>query len=193
MVLRLLTPYTKEFEFRDSHCVPNINFSDIIKNAPNIEYIDIYDWDTNIQIDKTWPEDLLKYKKGKNFRNLSLKFGVIEEFNIEKLKEFIRTKCTSDITIYVRYDQNLDLDDEDQVEWEKMDKIIDKLNQYFDDTNESSGDAHIWIGFDGVDGYHTIPLENYITPKVMPPKVKPPRVMSTRVMPSRAATKRRYV
>uniref|UniRef100_A0A914Q415 Uncharacterized protein n=1 Tax=Panagrolaimus davidi TaxID=227884 RepID=A0A914Q415_9BILA len=189
MVLQLLTPYTKEFEFENSRCIPNLTFSDINKNAPNIEYIDIYDFETNIQIDKTWPEDLLKYKNGKNFRGLSLKFDVIEEFNIEKLKEFIMTKCASNISFYIRYDQKLignDNDDDD--EWNKIDKIAEDLYQYMNDNQESDSDSYIWIGFDGVDGYHTISLEN-----CMNRSVKPTRALPTRVMPTRAATKRRCV
>uniref|UniRef100_A0A914YX77 Uncharacterized protein n=1 Tax=Panagrolaimus superbus TaxID=310955 RepID=A0A914YX77_9BILA len=190
MVLQLLSPFTKEFSFSDSSCNPNLSFSDIIKKAPNLCEINNYDFETNLKFEKTWVEDLLKYKNGKNFQHLAIKIDILE-MNVESMVEFIKTKCNKSIYINITLDQSLeggaDIEDEPIYEaaWEKFEAIKDEFSKYFDDPNGDEDEDYekgfMEIGFDGgdSDGFGFFSLK----------KIKKPK----RVMPTRAATTRKYV
>uniref|UniRef100_A0AC34FU12 Uncharacterized protein n=1 Tax=Panagrolaimus sp. ES5 TaxID=591445 RepID=A0AC34FU12_9BILA len=191
MVLKFLSKYTKEFSLSDSSCNPNLAFSDIIKKAPNLQEFHIYDFETNLIFEKTWVEDLLKYKNGKNFVNLSIKLDILE-LNIESMVEFIQTKCSKDIYINIILDQKLEGDDDEdgndediyEAAWEKFEAIKDELSKYFNsdaEEDETCEKARMEIGFDGgdSDGVGVYSLR----------KIKKPK----RIMPTRAATARKYV
>uniref|UniRef100_A0AC35GPQ7 Uncharacterized protein n=1 Tax=Panagrolaimus sp. PS1159 TaxID=55785 RepID=A0AC35GPQ7_9BILA len=85
-VLLLLSTYTRHFNFYETTCEPNLSFSDIIKTAPNLETIEI---DGNIIFEKTWIEDFLKYKIGKNFYFLNIKLDILE-LDVINLVEFVK-------------------------------------------------------------------------------------------------------
>uniref|UniRef100_A0A914PQB8 Uncharacterized protein n=1 Tax=Panagrolaimus davidi TaxID=227884 RepID=A0A914PQB8_9BILA len=82
-----------------------VTFSDIIKRVPNIE---VFKTENNcLKVNgETWIKDLIKFKKGKNFRELCIYLDIIE-FDIEILKEFILTKCVHNVLISIFYDTSL--------------------------------------------------------------------------------------
>uniref|UniRef100_A0A914QNJ9 Uncharacterized protein n=1 Tax=Panagrolaimus davidi TaxID=227884 RepID=A0A914QNJ9_9BILA len=134
MLLQLLSTCTKKFSFYDSNCNPNISFSEIFQKAPNLEFVSIKVLERNIQIGNEWINELLKYSKSKNFQFLRIKLDTIEEFNIEKLKKFVTTKCSKDVVISINYNQQLVIGKDDaKEEWEKLDQVRQKLLKYFDD------------------------------------------------------------
>uniref|UniRef100_A0A914RCE5 Uncharacterized protein n=1 Tax=Panagrolaimus davidi TaxID=227884 RepID=A0A914RCE5_9BILA len=166
MILQLLSPCTKKFSFLDSSCNPNISFSEIIQKSPNLKFILVYDFERNIQIGNEWINDLLKYSKCKNFQFLGIKLDEVEEFDIEKLKEFVKTKCSKNVTISINYNQELiNGEDDGKEEWKKLDQVSQKLLKHFDDfydiySDEKDDLPSLRTGFDGVDGYHDFSLEN---------------------------------
>uniref|UniRef100_A0AC34FDQ2 DUF38 domain-containing protein n=1 Tax=Panagrolaimus sp. ES5 TaxID=591445 RepID=A0AC34FDQ2_9BILA len=110
----------------------------------------------------TWLEDLLKYKNGKNLQFLNIKFDAVDDIDIDKLIEFIKSKCTKDATLYFKYNQALiSGEDDGEEEYENLRKLGNKLLRYFDDSysfkykEEKEDVPSLWIGFDGVDGYET--------------------------------------
>uniref|UniRef100_A0A914YEH8 Uncharacterized protein n=1 Tax=Panagrolaimus superbus TaxID=310955 RepID=A0A914YEH8_9BILA len=57
-------------------------------------------------MESSWPQDLLKYKNGNNVQKLyaTIKFG----FDVEKLAEFIKTKCSTTVKIFLDVDDDVD-------------------------------------------------------------------------------------
>uniref|UniRef100_A0AC34FWU6 Uncharacterized protein n=1 Tax=Panagrolaimus sp. ES5 TaxID=591445 RepID=A0AC34FWU6_9BILA len=142
IVLQLLSPYTKSLTMRNTVCEPNLSFSDIIKKSPNLEYIFIYDWTTNIIYEKTWAKDLLKYKIGKNLDYLGIKLDAFADMDIENLVKVIQTKCSKTAHINIWFNQHLTIAEE-------FNKIEEKLFKYFDyKKNEKSW---LRISIDGID------------------------------------------
>uniref|UniRef100_A0A914P554 DUF38 domain-containing protein n=1 Tax=Panagrolaimus davidi TaxID=227884 RepID=A0A914P554_9BILA len=164
MLLQILSPCTKGFNFHGSNCNPNISFSEIIQKAPNLEYVSIINFERNIQIGNEWINELLKYSKRKNFQFLRIKLDTIEEFDIEKLKKFVKTKCSKDVTISINYNQKLiNGEDDGKEEWKKLDQFSQKLLKHFDDFYAvCSKDHHpcLNIGFEGTAGNRPFSLKN---------------------------------
>uniref|UniRef100_A0A914PVZ0 Uncharacterized protein n=1 Tax=Panagrolaimus davidi TaxID=227884 RepID=A0A914PVZ0_9BILA len=161
MILQILSPCTKKFTSYDSTCNPSISFSEIIQKSPNLEFFSIKDFKRNIQIGNEWINDLLKYSKSKNFQYLRIKLDTIEEIDIEKLKEFVKTKCSKDVTISINYNQELVMDKDDaKEEWEKLTQVRQKLLKHFDDYSANKDHlSSLTIGFSGMNAY-PFPLKN---------------------------------
>uniref|UniRef100_A0AC34FBH6 Uncharacterized protein n=1 Tax=Panagrolaimus sp. ES5 TaxID=591445 RepID=A0AC34FBH6_9BILA len=157
MILKLLSPYTKKFQVIDLSYMPNLLVSDIIKKAPNLESIEIHNDESNIIYEKTWIEDLLKYKNGKNFTNLDVILGALE-FDVENFVKFVETKCSKSITIKIWFRR--DLLNEDN---EAYNLIIEKLSKYFDSKNVK--DSWLMIGFPGGERCEMFSLNKIKHPK----------------------------
>uniref|UniRef100_A0A914P4Q8 F-box domain-containing protein n=1 Tax=Panagrolaimus davidi TaxID=227884 RepID=A0A914P4Q8_9BILA len=96
---QLIGSYTKKIEIKKISS--NITFAEIVKNAPNIEILNIFH-NTWISNQTTWLEDLYKYKEGKNFRELWVRLNNIE-FDAETLKKFVETKSINQVFIRFEY------------------------------------------------------------------------------------------
>uniref|UniRef100_A0A914PLT7 Uncharacterized protein n=1 Tax=Panagrolaimus davidi TaxID=227884 RepID=A0A914PLT7_9BILA len=155
MVLQLLSPFTKKFNFTDSSCVPNISFADVIKKAPNLVEFGIHT--ANIILDKTWIKDLLKYKNGKNFNDLNVTLHTLE-LDIKNLVKFVETKCSKDIEMYIWFGQELCSHDETREDNDKkLGAIEKKLEEYFE--KQVKEGPHLTVGYEGVDGYVSFALD----------------------------------
>uniref|UniRef100_A0AC34G4G6 Uncharacterized protein n=1 Tax=Panagrolaimus sp. ES5 TaxID=591445 RepID=A0AC34G4G6_9BILA len=176
IILQMLSPYTKFFELHVSLITPNITFSEVIKNAPNLEVIifNIYSTEGNIICGKTWLIDLLKYKNGKNFVKLDIYLDILE-LDIETLVQFVKTKCMKTVNLEIRFDR--DLVGEEVEADEAFKKIKQKLAEYFE--YYTAEDSKLTVGFVDEDNDIEFSLKKIRTPK-------------KRIMPSRAATKKKY-
>uniref|UniRef100_A0A914RBZ7 DUF38 domain-containing protein n=1 Tax=Panagrolaimus davidi TaxID=227884 RepID=A0A914RBZ7_9BILA len=117
--LQMLSTITKEVSLFKIES--EVTFSDIIQKVPNIEVFEIRDKCLKVN-GETWLKDLMKFKKGKNFRELCIHLDTIE-FDIEILKEFILTKCVNNVLISIFYDTGLSK--------ERIDNFVDKIGKVF--------------------------------------------------------------
>uniref|UniRef100_A0AC34FZK4 Uncharacterized protein n=1 Tax=Panagrolaimus sp. ES5 TaxID=591445 RepID=A0AC34FZK4_9BILA len=140
-----------------SSCNPNISFTDIIKNAPNIEDINVYDYYTNIIFEKTWMEDLVKY--GKNLVSFTIKYD-FKEFDVKNFIKFVEMKGKKKVGPKIQLNQDLLNEDE---HGEFLYEINKQLLEYFD--YRSNEDVWLQIGYDGVDGYSDFSLARIKNPK----------------------------
>uniref|UniRef100_A0A914PI18 Uncharacterized protein n=1 Tax=Panagrolaimus davidi TaxID=227884 RepID=A0A914PI18_9BILA len=124
--LQMFSSITKEISLYETES--EVTFSDIIKRVPNIEVFEIRN--SNLKANgETWIKDLMKFKKGKNFRELCISLNTIE-FDIEILKEFILTKCVHNVLITIFYDANLSV--------VGINNFIDKIgNGFFEEEPQS--------------------------------------------------------
>uniref|UniRef100_A0AC34FX92 Uncharacterized protein n=1 Tax=Panagrolaimus sp. ES5 TaxID=591445 RepID=A0AC34FX92_9BILA len=177
IILQMLSPYMKILQLYNSSITPNIAFSEIIKNAPNLEVmsLEVDPLDGSIVYGKTWLKDLLEYKNGKNFRELYVTLDTVE-LDVESLVEFVKTKCTKNAKIDVRFDRVFAT--EEVGADEAFNVIKQKLAAYFEYYTDE--DSKLTVGF-FADDYD--PVEFSLK------KIKTPK---KRIMPSRAATKRKY-
>uniref|UniRef100_A0AC34FU27 DUF38 domain-containing protein n=1 Tax=Panagrolaimus sp. ES5 TaxID=591445 RepID=A0AC34FU27_9BILA len=171
---KVVTIYTKELIIQNIKS--DITFTEMIKLAPNIEVFEILD--ASLKIDeKTWIDDLLKYKKGKNFRQLSLCLHGIE-FNLEMLKKFIMTKSVNDVKIKIKYEstelrQNLN---------EFINKNSKHLTEQFRPVNE----PNVILGFDSINDYRSFKFNIQNEDK----KDTVAAIKNIKIMPLRSAKKR---
>uniref|UniRef100_A0A914PP23 Uncharacterized protein n=1 Tax=Panagrolaimus davidi TaxID=227884 RepID=A0A914PP23_9BILA len=89
--LRLLSVKVRHIKCVGVRLCPTLTFSDIIKVAPNTEHFDFCD--TNLETGNSWPEDILKWKIGKNLQYLKILIHDIN-FNVKCLADVIEVRKT---------------------------------------------------------------------------------------------------
>uniref|UniRef100_A0AC35G5H9 Uncharacterized protein n=1 Tax=Panagrolaimus sp. PS1159 TaxID=55785 RepID=A0AC35G5H9_9BILA len=105
VILQMLSHHTKDFRLYDSHnSNSQISFSDIIKKAPNLQKITIF-WTTIVIFENSWLKDLMKFKIGKNIKQLRVILDAIE-LNVEDLVEVVKNRCIEIIEIDIRFNKN---------------------------------------------------------------------------------------
>uniref|UniRef100_A0A914PX83 Uncharacterized protein n=1 Tax=Panagrolaimus davidi TaxID=227884 RepID=A0A914PX83_9BILA len=87
--LRLLSVKVRHIKCVGVRLWSTLTFSDIIKAAPNIEYFDFCD--DNLETGYSWPEDILKWKNGKNLQYLKILIHDIN-FNVKCLADVIEVR-----------------------------------------------------------------------------------------------------
>uniref|UniRef100_A0A914Q5G6 Uncharacterized protein n=1 Tax=Panagrolaimus davidi TaxID=227884 RepID=A0A914Q5G6_9BILA len=168
----ILTTYTREIKVEKLNS--DITFAEIIKLSPNIESFIMCD--TSLKVDeKSWVEDLLRYKKGNNFQKLFIRILYVVEFDVESLKKFVTTKSINRVNIKIRY--------ESKKLRETLNKFIEKNSELLIEGYHPVDEPDIILGFDRFDDFRTFTIKKS-------DKIDSTAAKNSKVMPTRTAKKR---